>query len=123
LPTDRSVGLVFAAATFIVAYIWRRDLTVAYSALSVAGMLVVVSLIVPIALRPLNIVWMKFALLLNRIMSPIIMGILFVAVIAPVGLIMQTRLDPLRKRRRGNETTYWIVCNKPETPPSMVNQF
>jgi len=123
LPSDRSTGFIFAAVAVIIAYLRRQDLTVAYSALGVAGILVGVSLIVPIALRPLNIVWMKIAQLMNRVMSPLIMGLLFLVVIVPAGFIMQMFRDPLRKRRKGDEASYWIECEKRQNPPSMINQF
>jgi hypothetical protein len=123
LPSDRSIGFLFAAVAVIIAYVRRHEPAVAYSALGVAGILVGVSLIRPIALRPLNIVWMKIAQLMNRIVSPIIMGLLFVVVIVPAGFIMQMFRDPLRKRRKGSEASYWIEYEKRQTPPSMINQF
>ena len=56
LPPDRSTGLVFTAIALIVAYLWRADPTVLTIAMAVAGVLAALSLLYPIALRPLNIV-------------------------------------------------------------------
>lgn len=121
LPSDRSTGLVFTAAALVAAYVWRRSELVPYVALSVAGVFAVISILAPTLLRPLNIMWMKLALLLNMIMSPIIMGVLFFGVIVPFGLVMRLRHDPLRKRRDGEAATYWI--DKAGPPSSMTNQF
>lgn len=123
LPSDRSTGLVFAGVALIVAWFWRNDQTVLQWALGVAAAFALVSLAAPGLIRPLNIVWMKFAMLLNMIMSPLIMGILFLVAIVPAGLLMRIRHDPLRKRRGSDVVTYWIDRKVPETPPSMSNQF
>lgn len=123
LPSDRSTGLVFAGVALAVAWFWRADQTVLEWALGVAAAFALVALLVPILIRPLNIVWMKFAMLLNMIMSPLIMGILFLIAIVPAGLLMRIRHDPLRKRRRPDASSYWIDRKVPETPPSMSNQF
>lgn len=121
LPPDRSTGLVFTAIAVIVAYLWRNDQTVMTVALALAGVLGAVSLVVPIAIRPLNIVWMKFALLLSKVMNPIVMGVLFLIAIVPAGLLMQLLRDPLRSRRPTGDS-YWIKHEKLESS-SMKNQF
>lgn len=121
LPPDRSTGLVFAAVALIVAYFWRADPIVLQASLWVAGILAAISLIYPILLRPLNIVWMRFALLLSKVMNPIVMFLLFLVAIVPAGLLMQLRYDPLR-RRRGTANSYWIE-RSPKPTDSMTNQF
>jgi hypothetical protein len=120
LPPDRSTGLVFAIVALVVAYFWRTDPMVLQVALWAAGILAAISFIVPIVLRPLNIVWMKFALLLSKVMNPIVMLLLFLIAIVPAGLLMQIGYDPLR-RKRGEGKTYWIE-RKPDVS-SMKNQF
>ena len=122
LPPDRSTGLVFAAIAGIVAYFWRVNETVLFVALGIAAAFLVVSLLAPIILRPLNIAWMKFALLLNKVMNPIIMLFLFAIAIVPAGLLMQLRADPLRKRPPADGNSYWIERDASQNT-SMVNQF
>lgn len=121
LPPDRSTGLVFATVALVVAWFWRTDPNVLQVSLGVAGILAAVSFICPIVLRPLNIVWMRFALLLSKVMNPIVMFLLFLVAIVPAGLIMQFGYDPLRKKRKG-AATYWIE-RKPNPDASMTNQF
>ena len=124
LPPDRSTGLVFAAVALVVAYFWRSNPTVLTVALVLAAILAAVSVIVPSILRPLNIAWMRFAVLLSRIMNPIVMLILFAIAIVPAGLIMQLVRDPLRRRRSG-DASHWIpVVQADRTAQSnMKNQF
>jgi hypothetical protein len=121
LPPDRSTGLVFVVVALVIAYFWRTDQTVMTVALGVAAVLAVISFAAPILLRPLNIVWMRFALLLSKVMNPIVMMLLFLIAIVPAGLLMQLRYDPLRRKRKpGN--SYWIE-RKPAPGASMTNQF
>ena len=121
LPPDRSTGLVFTAIALIVAYLWRNDPTVLNASLAVAGVLGVISLVVPKVLRPLNILWMRFALLLSKVMNPIVMMLLFLIAIVPAGLLMQLTYDPLR-RRRPTGNSHWIDRKK-DAASSMTNQF
>jgi hypothetical protein len=121
LPPDRSTGLVFAGIALVVAYLWRADPTVLNFSFAVAGILAAVSLIKPIILRPLNIVWMRFAMILAKVMNPIVMLLLFLVAIVPAGLLMQIGYDPLRRRRTDGKT-YWIERKKIENS-SMANQF
>lgn len=123
LPSERSTGLVFAAVALLVAAFFRANSTVLYTALAVAAGFAGLALAAPQLLGPLNRVWFKFAMLLNKVMSPIVMGILFLVTIVPFGLAMQLRRDPLRKRRAPGQTTYWIDRTPSATPTSMRNQF
>lgn len=121
LPPDRSTGLVFTVVALVVAYFWRADGAVLKVALGTAAVLGLVSLLAPILLRPLNILWMRFALLLSKVMNPIVMMLLFLIAIVPAGLLMQLRYDPLR-RKRATGNTYWIE-HKATPGASMTNQF
>lgn len=123
LPSPRSTGLVFAAVAFIVAAFWHASLDVALSALAISGTFAGLALLAPGLLGPLNIAWFQLALLLNRIVSPVVMGILFFSLIVPAGLIMQRRYDPLVRRKPAGNKTYWIERPLNTTPADMRNQF
>jgi hypothetical protein len=123
LPSERSTGLVFAGVVLIVAYFWRANASVFIVALGAAVVLTIVSLLRPSLLRPLNVAWFKFGLLLNKIVSPVVMLVLFAVVIVPFGLVMQLRADPLRKRRQPDAKSYWIERDDSTPKSSMANQF
>jgi predicted membrane metal-binding protein len=123
-PSERSTGLLFAAVAVIVAVLWRNSLTVPWVALGMAAMLAAVSLIAPVLLKPVNILWFKFGLLLHRVVNPIVMFAMFAAVFVPAGAIMRLWRDPLRSRRTAGVSTYWIERRESgETEGSMTNQF
>ena len=124
LPSDRSAGLVFVGVALIIAYLWRTNATVLGSSLAVAGALMAVSLLAPGLLRPMNVAWMRLALLLSKVVNPIVMAVLFAVAIIPAGLIMQTKRDPLR-RKKSSGASYWLPRTKNDqaAPSSMKNQF
>jgi hypothetical protein len=124
--SNRSLGIVFAAVFTVVALAplfstgkWRPW------ALIVAALFAVAALAFPSVLAPLNRVWLKLGLLLHRIVSPIVLGIMFFLVITPMGLLMRALgKDPLRLRLDAAVGSYWI----PRTPPgppaeSLKDQF
>ena len=78
-PSERSTGLLFAAVAVIVAVLWRNSPTVPWVALGMAAMLAAVSLIAPVLLKPINILWFQFGLLLHRVVNPIVMFAMFAA--------------------------------------------
>jgi hypothetical protein len=123
LPSERSTGLVFTAVAVIVAYLWRSSPTVLATALLAAGGLLAVSLLAPYLLKPLNVAWFRLALLLNKIVSPLVMLAVFALAIVPFGLVMQLRRDPLRKHRRGDAASYWIERDQDGPVNNMANQF
>ena len=122
LPSDRSVGFVFTGVALVVAWLWRADPFVMTLALATANILACVSLSFPRWLRPLNLVWFRFGMVLHKVMNPVIMLVPYAVAIVPAGLLMQRMRDPLRLTRSSG-STYWITPDKPASPPSMTNQF
>ena len=123
-PSERATGLVFTGVALIVAVLWRNSPTVLWSALGIAVMLAAVSFLAPAFLKPLNILWFKFGLLLHRVVNPIVMFAVFALVFVPAGAIMRLRHDPLRVRRARDVSSYWIDRGgSADTAGSMTNQF
>jgi predicted membrane metal-binding protein len=87
--TDRGFGLVFAGFFGIVSAIslWRGGVTWHW-ALPLAALFLVVALVYPRILAPLNRLWLKFGLLLYKVMNPLVLGLLFFVTIMPIGLVM-----------------------------------
>ena len=65
----------------------------------VFGVLAAWGLIAPMTLRPVYRGWMRFGLLLSKVMTPLIMGIVFFGLITPVALLMKLfRNDPMDRK-------------------------
>ena len=124
LPSDKSTGLVFAAVCLLAAYLLRHSQWGMGAAIITGISFASASFLKPTLLRPLNILWFRLSLLLNRIVSPVIMGVLFFLVILPFGLIMRIWRDPLLSAPGKDRETYWVKPERSdETINSMKNQF
>lgn len=124
--SDRSFGFVFAAFCAIVGgyQLWQGHASF-WGWTGVAAAFATVSVTVPALLRPLNILWFKFGMLLHHIVSPIILGLMFFAVFTPIGWwlrIIGSR--PLHLRFDRQAKSYWVKRTPPGPPPeSYPNQF
>ena len=123
--SNRSFGWVFAIV-FAVLGVWPVLWSGAarWWAIIVAGVFLVLTLAAPGLLGPLNKLWLRFGLLLNRIVSPLALGIMFYVVVTPMGWLMRlVGKDSMRNRERGGGS-YWITRDPPgPKPDSLNNQF
>lgn len=126
MGSERSFGIVFAVV-FAIIGLWplKAGADMRLWALGLAALFLIVALAAPKLLKPLNLLWFKFGLLLHKIMTPLIMGLLFFLTVTPVGMLMRaTGKDPMRLKRDPAATSYWITRDPPgPQPDSMKNQF
>src|SRR5262245_51631000 len=88
--SDRSFGLVFAGVFTVIGLLPLLGGRPARGwSLIVAGGFLGVTLIRPTLLAPAKRLWLAFGLLLHRISSPLVLGLLFVLLFTPVGLLMK----------------------------------
>ena len=123
LPSDRSTGLVLAGASVAAALVWRHEPAILAGGLAAGTVLAGLSLLAPTLLHPLNRAWMGLGQLIGKIVSPIVMLVLFCVTIVPFGLAMQLRHDPLRRRPTETDETFWIVPEIKFGPGDMTRQF
>jgi hypothetical protein len=94
-------------------------------ALIPAVLFLVSALVRPQLLAPLNHAWFRLGILLNRIVSPLVLGAMYYLVLTPAALIFRLfQKDPLNLQKRPDLPTYWQA----RTPPgpasdSLQNQF
>lgn len=126
LPSDRSFGFVFTAFFAIVCLLpLIAGHMPAWWAGAVAAAFLLVSLVRPQLLRPLNWLWFKFGLLLHKVMSPLIMFLIFAVSVVPTALIRRLFVsDPLHIRFDKSAKTYWIRREPPgPAPETFSDQF
>lgn len=125
--SDRSFGLVFSAAFSIYGLLplLRAPRTVRIWSLVVGGVFLLLALVAPKVLAPLNKVWTKLGLILGKIVNPIVMALLFFLTITPIGFLMRLMgKDGLRRKLDKQAASYWIERKPPgPSPESMKNQF
>ena len=124
--SPRGVGFVFAAV-FALIGLWPLvgGEAARVWALVLAAAFLVLALIRPSLLSPLNRLWLSLGAVLHRIVNPLVMGLMFFAVITPTALILRLMgKDLLHRRFSPDEGSYWIPREPPgPEPQSMRNQF
>lgn len=128
-PSDRSFGLTVGGIFAVLGALrlWLVASAGAFSIGMIAGglLLVIIGLVQPAILAPLNKLWMKLGLLLAKIVNPLVMLLIYVIIFVPVAFIMRLKgRDPLRRALDPNAKSYWIERTPPgPAPEGMPNQF
>ena len=122
ISSNRSFGIVFFIVFLIISlYPLLNSEPIRIWFLIIALIFLVLGLINSKILTPLNKLWFKFGIILGKIVSPFVMGIIFFLVVTPIGLIMRLfGKDLLNLKFNGNKS-YWIEKSGPKS--KMKNQF
>ncbi len=121
VSSNKSFGIVFFIFFIAVAfYPLINNEEYRLWALIISLIFLILGLINSSFLTPLNLLWFKFGILLGRIVSPIIMGLVFFGVVTPTGLIMKLFKKDLLRLKRNEKKSYWI---ERKTKSEMKNQF
>lgn len=127
-PSEKSFGVTFACVFALLSawLFYRHGIGVwpVMTTLAALGFLAA-AFAAPAVLRPLNLLWLKFGLLLHRVINPLIMGLLFFLVFTPMGLAMRLfGADLLRLRKKPAQSSYWVFrAQENVEQSSMTNQF
>lgn len=133
--TDRGFGLTVGGILLAIALVrlglqyWRAGAVVpGWFEIVLGGVgvvLLLLGLIAPSSLAPLNRGWTKLGLLLFKVVNPIVLGLIFLLTIVPIGLLLRAfGKDPLRLKFDADAKSYWIQRDPPgPTPDSMPQQF
>jgi len=124
--SNRTLGLTFGAVLLILGlYPWAFGRPTRWWCIVASAAFLLVALVAPGVLGPLNKAWTRLGLLLHRVTSPIILGIMFFVVVTPTGLLMRLLgKDVLRLRIEPEAPSYWIDRQPPgPKPDTLPNQF
>jgi len=112
LSSNRSFGIVFFVVFVIISFfpilksgeikIWSLALALIFLILGLSNSKI---------LNPLNKIWFEFGLFLGKIISPIIMLMIFFFVVTPIGLIMRLFKKDLLSLKYHNKHSYWMNSN------------
>ena len=122
LGSNRSFGIVFFIVFLIIAfYPIINGETARIWSIIVSLIFLFLGLINSKFLTPLNKAWFKFGLFIGKIISPLIMGIIFFLVVTPIGILMRILNKDLINLKFNNNKSYWIEKTEPKS--KMKNQF
>ena len=123
IGSNRNFGLVFFFVFLIVSLLpLLKEEPFRIWSIVIAIIFLILGLMNSKLLTPLNKLWFKFGLFLGYLVSPIVMGLIFFAVITPTGFIMKIMgRDLLNSKYDDKKKSYWI--NRDKSKSTMKQQF
>ena len=122
ISSNRSFGIVFFVVFLIIAlYPLTYSEEARVWSVIISLIFLVLGLLNSKILTPLNKLWFKFGILLGKLVSPLIMGMIFFLVVTPIGLIMRLLGKDVLNLKYNKNKSYWIEKNDPKS--KMKNQF
>ena len=122
IGSNRSFGIVFFFVFLLIAvYPLIKNQDIRLWSLTVSVVFLTLGIFNSKILNPLNKLWFKIGIFLGKIVSPLIMGIIFFLVVTPIGLLMRLLGKDLINLKYNNNKSYWIEKNGPKS--KMKNQF
>jgi hypothetical protein len=85
-----------------------------------SSVFLIITIIKPNLFTFLNKLWIKFGILLGKIISPIVMGLVFFFVVTPIGILVKVLKKDVMSLKRG-ASSYWIT--REDKIQSMKKQF
>lgn len=125
VSSDRSFGLVFMVFFLVLALwpLWSQQPVRLWS-VGVALAFGLVAVLRPSLLHALNIVWAKFGSVLHKLMSPLVLGLMYFLVLAPIGLLLRLLgKDILQLKLAPEKKSYWVTRSDSEYKSTMKDQF
>ena len=120
--SNKSFGIVFSIFFLIISiYLFLNNYPFYYWSVFVSIIFLILGLMNSKILSPLNLLWFKFGILLGKIVSPVVMGIIFFLVVTPISIILKIFGKDVLNLKFNNNKTYWIEKNGPKS--NMKKQF
>ena len=122
INSNKNFGIVFFIFFLIIAiYPLLNNGGVRYWSLVLSLIFLILGIINSNILTPFNHAWFKFGIFLGKIVSPLIMGVIFFIIVTPIAITMRVLRKDLLRLKFNNSNSYWIKKN--ETKSTMKNQF
>ena len=122
ISSNRSFGLIFFLIFIIISiHPLINDQDIRYWSMAISVIFLILGLLNSKILTPLNKLWFRFGILLGKVLSPIVMGIIFFGVVTPIALIMKILKKDLLNIKKNKNSSYWIDKSGPKS--KMKNQF
>lgn len=127
LPSNRKFGYFFTLVFFLFAIyslVKNGGAVVVYIHLFASFLIFLLTFFIPNVLSPFNKGWFWIGQMLGKIVSPVVLGLIFFVLITPVALISKLLGRDELKLRRPNSETYWVdPVGSSSDSESFKNQF
>jgi hypothetical protein len=120
--SNKSFGVVFFFVFLLISiYPIVNEGSLIIWSLIISLIFLILGLVNSKILTPLNQAWFRFGVFLGKIISPIVMSLIFFLVVTPIGLIMRICKKDLLNLKFNYDSSYWIENVGPKS--KMKNQF
>ena len=125
LPSNQSFGFFFSSVfAFVGVYnYFSANIFLALVLMIFALIFLFITLINSDALEPLNKLWMRLGILLGRIVSPIVLGVIFFGLFTPIAILMRLSGRDELRLKFNRQLSYWISRGEPIKSESFKQQF
>ncbi len=122
ISSNRNFGIVFFIVFLIISlYPMTKNQDIRIWSFTIAFIFLILGILNSKILTPLNKIWFRFGLFLGKIVSPLVMGIIFFLVVTPIGLFMRIIGKDILNLKFNKNESYWIEKTGPKS--KMKNQF
>ena len=122
INSNRSFGIVFFIVFILIAiYPLTYYGEIRIWSLIISLTFLVLALLNSKILTPFNKLWFKFGIILGKIISPVIMGLIYFFIVTPIGLTMRLLRKDILNLKYNKNKSYWSEKNGPKS--KMKNQF
>ncbi len=122
IGSNKSFGIVFFIFFLIISiYPIFFDGNLKVVSLVISIIFLILGLLNSRILTPLNLLWFKFGILLGRIVSPLVMGLVFFTIVTPIAFLMRILKKDLLDLKFNKSDSYWI--DKTGKKSKMKDQF
>ena len=122
IGSNKSFGIVFFVVFLLISlYPLLNNESIRLWSLIISIIFLILGILNSKILSPLNKIWFRFGIFLGKIISPIIMGIIFFLVVTPTGIIMRLLGKDLLNLKYRDIQSYWIEKTGPKS--KMKDQF
>ena len=113
LPSNKNFGIVFFVVFFIIGLWPLLDQSEPrYWSIFVSLVFFTLGILNSNILTPLNKIWFYFGITLGKIISPVVMGIIFFFVVTPTGIIMRLLGKDILNLKKNTNASYWVNKKK-----------
>ena len=120
--SDKNFGILFFIVFFLISVwplfslgpirLWSLFLSIIF---------LVLAILKPVLLKPLNNIWLKLGEMLGKVVAPLVMMVIFFLILTPISLIVRAFGKDLLKLRAIKKNSYWI--KRENNINSMDKQF
>ena len=125
LPSNKSFGYFFTFLFALVGVYFYYSVYVTWTYVFIASSLIflLITIIKSDALLALNKLWMRFGILLGRVVSPIVLGIIFFGLFTPIAMLMRLFGRDELRLKFAQKQSHWITRRESIRAESFKHQF